>query len=55
LKQLEPSVAYHAIFFNPATGKEQEIGRVTPDSSGSWDIPMPPIFQDWVVVLAKSH
>jgi len=54
MKQLEPGGSYRGFFFNPATGKELEIGRVVADAAGNWDIPMPPIFQDWVVVIEKS-
>lgn len=54
IKQLETGVAYRGLFFNPATGKELEIGKVMADSSGSWEIPMPPSFQDWVVVIERS-
>ena len=54
MKQLEPGLTYRGLFFNPATGKELEIGKVTINSSGDWEIPMPPIFQDWVVVMEKA-
>ena len=54
MKQLETGMAYRGLFFNPATGKELEIGKVMADSSGSWEIPMPPSFQDWVVVIERS-
>ncbi len=54
LKKLEAGVPYHAFFFNPASGKEHEIGRVTPDANGEWQCPIPPIFQDWVLVLDKK-
>jgi len=53
MKQLEPGVTYRGLFFNPASGKELEIGKVSADANGDWDIPMPPIFQDWVVVIEK--
>jgi hypothetical protein len=53
LKQLEPGIQYRAFFFNPANGKEHEIGKVKVDASGDWQSPDPPIFQDWVLVLEK--
>jgi hypothetical protein len=43
--------SYKAFFFNPASGVEKEIGTITPDEHGSWQIAEVPIFQDWVVVL----
>ena len=49
-RNLKPG-SYHAFFFNPADGRETEIGNVAPDSSGSWKIAEVPIFQDWVIVL----
>ena len=54
MKQLEPGIRYHAFFFSPPNGKEYEIGEATADASGSWQIPVPPIFQDWVIVLVKK-
>src|SRR5579863_1523360 len=43
--------SYRAFFFNPADGRETEIGNITPNADGSWKIAEVPIFQDWVVVL----
>ena len=54
LTNLESGVSYHAFHFNPASGKEHEIGNVTANASGEWQIPIPPIFQDWVLVLEKK-
>jgi len=54
VKRLEAGVAYSASFFDPTNGREHPIGRVTPDASGSWRIPTPPIIQDWVVVLERE-
>jgi Protein of unknown function (DUF4038)/Domain of unknown function (DUF5060) len=46
-----PQATYRAYFFNPASGKETEIGKITPDAAGTWVIAKVPIFQDWVIVL----
>lgn len=54
LTKLESAVSYHAFYFNPASGGEHEIGAVTVNVSGEWQIPIPPIFQDWVLVLEKK-
>ncbi len=51
--QLEPDVPYRAFYFNPATGKEYEAGKAMADSSGRWQPPVAPIFQDWVLVLDR--
>ncbi|HKW96255.1 MAG TPA: DUF4038 domain-containing protein [Bryobacteraceae bacterium] len=53
LQQLEPAITWHAFFFNPATGKEHEIGTVRADTNGEWQMPDPPIIQDWVCVLTR--
>jgi len=52
-RNLKPG-PYHAFFFNPADGTQTEIGVVSPDTSGSWQIAPVPIFQDWVVVLESK-
>ena len=54
-KKIEPGVNYRAYFFNPATGKQHDIGPVTPDAAGDWQAPNPPIFQDWVLVLEATE
>ena len=53
VKHLEPGLPYHAFYFNPATGKEHDAGKAVADSSGSWQPPVPPVFQDWVLVLDR--
>ena len=54
IKKLEPDVNYRAFFFNPATGKEHDCGPVKPDRTGTWTPPVPPIYQDWVIVLERT-
>lgn len=53
VKGIEPGVSYRASYFNPSDGTEVEIGAVTPNESGEWQPPSPPIFRDWVLVLAS--
>jgi hypothetical protein len=48
---LEQGVAYEALFFDPATGRRWEAGRVEPGPDGTWPIPTPPLMQDMVLVL----
>ena len=45
---------YAAYLFNPVNGQRRELGRVTPDKSGTWQPPVPPIVQDWVIVMARN-
>lgn len=62
VKGLEPGVPYHARLFNPADGTETDLGPITPDAQGDWEMltgpdgvrrPFP-LYQDWVLVLEAS-
>lgn len=55
VKALEPGVPYRAFYFDPASGKEHDLGDVNPDSTGAWPAPITPTFADWVLVLAKKN
>lgn len=48
---IESDVRYEAFFCDPTSGKELPIGRVRPDAEGCWEIPLPPVFQDWILVM----
>ncbi len=59
IKGLETGVAYRASLFNPADGAETDLGVITPDAAGDWEMltgpdgvqqPLP-LYQDWVLVL----
>jgi len=54
VKNLETGVSYRAFFFSCASGKEIDLGKVTGDPNGDWQIPTAPVFQDWVVVMEKE-
>jgi hypothetical protein len=54
VKSLEPGVTFRAFYFDPKSGKEHDLGGVTPDSTGSWLAPITPTFADWVLVLEKK-
>jgi hypothetical protein len=49
------SAKYTAFLFSPTNGKRYDLGRVAPDDQASWQPPVPPIVQDWVMVLEASH
>lgn len=63
IKGIEKDIRYHAFLFNPTNGQEQEIGPVTPNDNGVWEMQeLPavidkrhfmPIYQDWVLVLER--
>jgi hypothetical protein len=56
VKSLEPGVAYRAFYFDPATGKQRDLGKVEADASGTWQAPLIPTFADWLLVLEpRSH
>lgn len=54
VQALEADVTYRAFYFNPKSGVETDLGIVQGDAAGSYVLPKPPIFQDWVVVLARQ-
>ena len=49
--QLNDGARYRALLFDPSSGKEHELGEVKPDSNGEWQLPIPPVVRDWVLVL----
>ncbi len=51
VEKLESGVTYNALLFDPATGDRVPAGKVRGDNQGRWEVPQPPIGQDWVVVL----
>ena len=54
VKNLEPDIAWHAYYFDPATGRTFDLGTTPPQSKPS-DFKQPlPSPQDWVLVLEKS-
>ncbi len=50
---IEPGSNYQATLFEPASGIRHELGKITPDSTGSWQPTVLPSFADWVIVLEK--
>lgn len=47
---LQPA-EYTAFFWNPSDASDYAIGKIRPDTSGTWQAPEFPIFRDWVIVL----
>lgn len=54
IRQLETGVNYEAVFFDPKNGREYRAGRVEANAGGDWEVPLPPIGQDWVLVLERT-
>jgi len=55
MKNLSVESSYTAFYFDPVAGKEYQLGTVEPDDHGRWSLPLPPIMQDWVLVLEKRE
>ena len=53
-KGLEPDVQYRGLYFNPKDGNQHNLGTVSGDAQGNYVLPLPPIRQDWVVVLERQ-
>jgi hypothetical protein len=53
IRQLEEAVPYRGFYYDPKTGQEHDLGIVAGDAQGAYDLPKPPIFQDWVIVLER--
>lgn len=58
VKSLEEDLSYHAYLVSPIDGHIVEVGNVTGDANGEWELAlgnppwkMMPIFQDWVLIL----
>ena len=53
IKGIESRINYQATLVEPFFGKRIELGKITPDSSGTWQPTVLPSFADWVIVLEK--
>jgi len=53
LAGLEPG-EYTGFLFNPINGQRHELGAIRPDPAGTWQPPVPPVVQDWVIVLERA-
>jgi hypothetical protein len=52
---IEPGIRYKAFFWRPRDGEEYDLGIIKPDASGTWEIPIQPTLEDWVVVIASER
>ena len=53
IKGLGTNTGFQARLVDPKTGREYYIGSVFPDANGDWKLPLPPITQDWLLVLDR--
>ncbi len=54
VKNLEQNVKYEAFFWNPTDGEEYPLGAVVPDNQNQWEVPLPPFYKDWILVLERK-
>ncbi|MHC4713752.1 MAG: apiosidase-like domain-containing protein [Planctomycetota bacterium] len=54
VEQIETDVAYKASLVNTVTGERLPPVDVKCDADGRWEVPQPPVGQDWVVVLDRA-
>lgn len=54
MKELRPDRTYRAFYVDPTNGARYDVDGVSPDAKGTWLVPHPPIFQDWVLVLESA-
>jgi hypothetical protein len=52
---IEPTVQYRAFFWDPRDGETHDLGAVEPGDDGSWQVPVQPTFDDWVLVLDATE
>jgi len=55
LRALEAGMRYTARYVDPLTGQSEPPIAVRPDSRGEWPLPVPPILQDWVLVVSAEN
>jgi hypothetical protein len=48
---LEPNAQYAYRFFDPITAREYPAVAFAADAQGEWQVPSPPVMQDWVVLI----
>ncbi len=53
-RDLGANTTWRAIHFDPATGKEKELGRVRPAADGTWTCPPPTGDHDWILILQRD-
>jgi hypothetical protein len=53
IKNLEAGIGYNVFFFNPRNGQEIALENVKLAVGGDWQVPTPPIMQDWVLVMER--
>lgn len=62
VKGIEEDARYTAYLFDPSNGDEIDLGEVTADANGDWELPcgnhpykVMPIYRDWILVLRNRR
>lgn len=45
---------YEVLYFDPITGQEIPFGTIKADAQGRWTLPVPPVMQEWVIVMQET-
>ncbi len=48
---LEPNINYNAYFWNPRNAMKHDIGFIEINKKNEWKTPVPPTFEDWILIL----
>jgi hypothetical protein len=54
IKEFESDADYTGYFFNPKDGSMFPLGNISPGADGKWKLPLPPLMQDWVLLMEKT-
>jgi hypothetical protein len=54
LKGLAPGVAYLPVYYDPRTGEAYPMDNFQLQSGENYEVPEPPILQDWVLMIEKQ-
>ena len=54
LAGLKPGGSYRAKWIDPETGREYPIGKITADSHGCWESPVPPTLRSMVLIVERA-
>ncbi len=53
--KIEPDIKYRAFFWDPRSGDAHDLGLVESDVHGCWNVPLQPVFTDWILVLDATR
>jgi hypothetical protein len=54
VKGLDRSRKYRVFWVDTTTGAETPIDDVRIDAAGNWQMPLPPVMRDWILVIEED-